>query len=606
MTQSHYSIKDNYLANAFLTFFSLVLLCSGGAYADEPFRYPIMRFSSEQRRLIASRNLSLPKAITAKQIIPPGNISLLPLMPYTPEERNQYRCGNCWVWASLGVVEIARSFQLGVNERLSIQYLNSNFRQGGLTGSSACYGGTLYDFIDFYNGSEGAKRLIPWSNANAYWADWDGGVSGGYGGGYRSNMAANRIAITPAQDISSISGEIVDTFGVGEEQAINNIKNLIGNNRAAFFGFALPDQASWNEFFDFWDNESSDSLFNYDPYSTLPWNDTEGGAHAVVLIGYNDMSDNPDEHYWLLLNSWGTTPNRPAGTFKVKMHMNYDNVDSSLLANLEWHGATVNFVSPTPAPSPTPTPTPMPTLSTSILGGVVYDSQGNRLKGVIVNGGELGLAVTNENGEYYFYNLPNGMAYTLDFIKTGVTFQPPKISGTTAGGTQTAQVVASTAIVPPNGCTEEDTSSTIYGTAVNVLSLRKCGDEAVSRLRGLAELKKFARKRAQILRTTSKVENTLNREYSEFLSKALDLPTGVLSCSRSAGCRKQSYVSSLNPVGRAIWKIRNAADTAALKIAKVSPERAPISQNLLNKTNRHYIEVWRNFLAFPQTGKICE
>ena len=47
-----------------------------------------------------------------------------------------------------------------------------------------------------------------------------------------------------------------------------------------------------------------------------------GGGHAVLCVGYDDTD--PNNRYWIMLNSWGTTTGRPAGLFRVNMDMNYD------------------------------------------------------------------------------------------------------------------------------------------------------------------------------------------------------------------------------------------------------------------------------------------
>jgi hypothetical protein len=39
-------------------------------------------------------------------------------------------------------------------------------------------------------------------------------------------------------------------------------------------------------------------------------------------VGYDDTD--PNNRYWIMLNSWGTTTGRPAGLFRMNMDMNYD------------------------------------------------------------------------------------------------------------------------------------------------------------------------------------------------------------------------------------------------------------------------------------------
>jgi len=62
-----------------------------------------------------------------------GSYSLLGQIEYTPSERNQGACGNCWVWAGTSVMEVALNSQEGIKDRLSIQYINSNYNSGSGT-----------------------------------------------------------------------------------------------------------------------------------------------------------------------------------------------------------------------------------------------------------------------------------------------------------------------------------------------------------------------------------------------------------------------------------------------------------------------------------------
>lgn len=302
----------------------------------------------------------------------PRSFSLLPLVPYNVSERDQAHCGNCWVWASTGVLEVAYAVASGVGTRFSTQYFNSNYNQGGTTASGygsytsvfACDGGNSSTFTQFYRGSEGNQRLIPWSNTNAAFADQSGGRAGGYGGSRRSNVESSSIASSPSIALDDLSTAMINTFGAGQSQAITNIKAELDAQRALYFGFYLPDDASWNDFFNFWDYGNSNSLFDFDPYNGLAWNDSQGGGHAVLLVGYDDTDPNPDNHYWLALNSWGATAYRPDGTFRIKMNMNYNNVDGTYhSANLEWDQLLPSFVSapmPTAVPTTEPTATPAP------------------------------------------------------------------------------------------------------------------------------------------------------------------------------------------------------------------------------------------------------
>ena len=49
---------------------------------------------------------------------PTTSLSLLDHLQYTPSERNQGYCGNCWVWAGTGIMEIALDVD-GITEGLN-------------------------------------------------------------------------------------------------------------------------------------------------------------------------------------------------------------------------------------------------------------------------------------------------------------------------------------------------------------------------------------------------------------------------------------------------------------------------------------------------------
>lgn len=123
--------------------------------------------------------------------------------------------------------------------------------------------------------------------------------------------------MSPSYPITSIQWHLIPTRGTGitQDQAINNIKAVLNQNKAVTMGFYLPD---FNPFFTFWD--SSSGVWNPDLYCGLA-NGAYPGGHEVTIVGYNDTSSS--NHYWIVLNSWGNDNAHPDGTFKMDMHMNY-------------------------------------------------------------------------------------------------------------------------------------------------------------------------------------------------------------------------------------------------------------------------------------------
>jgi hypothetical protein len=243
------------------------------------------------------------------------SMDLLGHIDYDPIQRNQGRCGNCWVWAGTGVMEVARDVEDAVFDRLSIQYLNS-CRAG-----FACCGGNLGGFATWYSG-EG--QTIPWDNANAAFADGGRRCADG-----ASGVACGSIVTVPSHPIVSISDVRIETHD-GQANAIADIKNILNQDRAVYFGFSLPDDGAWDDFFDFWDGVGGETEATLWPdtgtYCGDEWVQGEAGGHAVVILGYNDDDADAGNHYWIALNSWGTPASggRPNGLFRIPTQMNYD------------------------------------------------------------------------------------------------------------------------------------------------------------------------------------------------------------------------------------------------------------------------------------------
>ncbi len=248
-----------------------------------------------------------------------GSHSVLPLLDYIPEERHQGWCGNCWVWTGTGILEIALNVQEGIRDRLSIQYFNSCW-PGNVRSRWACCGGFLSWFADFYH-SEGL--CVPWSNTNAHYQDFyktceDQG----------SDVPCDSIGTSPRYPIEFVEQAYVNPLGVSSQQsqAIENIKDVLHQDMAIGFAYWLTDSDAWGDFADFWYYGSETDIWDPSDYSGRTWVHGQGGGHYVLCVGYSDEHDDRDNHYWIMLNSWGTgiDDNRPNGLFRMKMDIDYD------------------------------------------------------------------------------------------------------------------------------------------------------------------------------------------------------------------------------------------------------------------------------------------
>ena len=311
--------------------FCLTWMCvtSVLAQAPAPERHTIMHLTTKQMDQMMADHLNAPTTksmdVSAAAASLPATFSLLSLLPYIPSERNQGQCGDCWAWAGTGVVEIAHNVQNGVADRLSVQFLNSCNPY-----VTCCDGGTLANVAQFYT-YEGFA--LPWTNSNAAWTSGDGNCS----------TTCGSIGTAPQYPITSASVTTITTSGVSQAQAIANIKAALNQNKAIWFGFFMGSDADWNNFDSFWGNYPESKQWNsFNPGEAM----TTGGGHAIVCVGYDDTD--PAGPTWIMVNSWGTTSQRPNGIVHVSQNINYSGTftsGGSSYQQLFWETINIQFVS---------------------------------------------------------------------------------------------------------------------------------------------------------------------------------------------------------------------------------------------------------------------
>ena len=309
----------------------------------DPATHTIMHLTKDQMDAMQHAIDTAPKySAPGRQILagstslPPDSVSLLSSLPYIPSQRDQGNCGNCWVWASTGALEVEHTMNNGIRDRLSIQYFNSKYQSD--TGIYACHGGYIETFTQWYNTD---KSPIPWTNTNASYGDHNPGRGGA------TNVPFSTIMTSPSYSLNTISNSTIATYGVGNATAIANIRAALDAHHAVPYFYYLPYEG-WIDFIAFWDSGSDESMFDISRYNAQEI----AGGHGVLIVGYN-ITD-PANPYWLVVNSWGKNANRTAGTFRLNMSMNYDAVAYELgtaYQQNQFQVITSNFTGTTVVPT---------------------------------------------------------------------------------------------------------------------------------------------------------------------------------------------------------------------------------------------------------------
>jgi len=299
--------------------------------AEEPEAYmQNLTWEELEADYLMYENASVYKPVSSIGAAPTYLVNEFPKYSYV--NWSQGNCGNCWVWAGTGTLAQTLYKATGTSTPLSIQFFNSNYMNGNLNMQKphdwACTGGFPYTFADIYTSGlnqsyPGGPFVVPWSNTNATYKDEDQ-EDNGYS---QTTVPRNLIATTPNIGLSNIDAEtiLVPPYS-NQTAAVENITRSLVDGKVIFYTMTLPNKTAWSQFrTDFWGYQPN-ATWDMDLYNQSFYNKTEGegGAHAMILIGYNKTDASKANQYWIVQNSWGTSANRTKGQYKLKMWMDYN------------------------------------------------------------------------------------------------------------------------------------------------------------------------------------------------------------------------------------------------------------------------------------------
>jgi len=217
--------------------------------------------------------------------------------------KDQLNCGSCWAFSSVGAFESLYTISNGspgsfldLSEQILVSCSNEN--QG-------CEGGYMDVTANFLQ-TEGTyhESCFPYTATNNY---CNNACSG-----WRDNA----FKINSYQSVS---------------RSVNALKTALqsGPLQVAFMVY--------DDFDSYGGGVYECSWFSLDP-----------GGHAVLLVGYEDTSEQYGGGYFIVKNSWGTSWGE-SGYFRI----GYSQVTNAVLFGRDSYSYT-------PGPTPTPTPTPIP------------------------------------------------------------------------------------------------------------------------------------------------------------------------------------------------------------------------------------------------------
>jgi hypothetical protein len=242
----------------------------------------------------------------------PGSVNLLSHLHDDPTTRDQGDTGTCWLWGCTAVMSIDYDVQHGgapaLTNGLSVEFAAANL---GFVNSSLQSGGSPNTFKNFY---EAVGFALPWTNA--IWTD---------GSGCNKTPSA-WITTQPNCPLSQVTLTRLNTQTNDQQLAIATIKSALDASKALFFELLLPSLADWANFMAYWgkSNLTEDAIIDLAPWAQNP-SDGTCGSHLMACVGYNDTDPDPANHYWIILNSWGTVDGlRPNAAFHLAMNTQYD------------------------------------------------------------------------------------------------------------------------------------------------------------------------------------------------------------------------------------------------------------------------------------------
>jgi hypothetical protein len=243
-----------------------------------------------------------------------GTVNLLPHLHDDPITRDQGNTGTCWLWGFTAVMSIDYDVQHGgkpvLANGLSVEFAAANL---GFVNSSLQSGGSPETFKHFY---EAVGFALPWTNA--VWTD---------GSGCNKTPSA-WIPTQPNCPLSQMTFTQLPTWTNDPQFAIATIKSVLDAGKPLWFNLTLANEADWSIFMAYWGkrNLTEDAIIDlaYGAGHMLVF-EQGGGSHTMACVGYDDTDPNPTNHYWIILNSWGTADgHRPNAVFHMAMNTQYD------------------------------------------------------------------------------------------------------------------------------------------------------------------------------------------------------------------------------------------------------------------------------------------